>query len=338
VGLSRLPRVAVRVPPVKPLAALRPVVTDAPAEETDPAARPAAVPDGRVLDTDWLDREAYPFDSHFFEHEAGRVHYVDEGAGDPVLLLHGNPTWSFLYRHVVAGLSDDYRCVAPDYLGFGLSDKPRDWPYTPAAHAGVVEALVDHLDLTDLTVVGQDWGGPLGLDYATRHPETVRALVFANTWGWPLDDDPTARRFSKLFANPLGRLAVTRCNAFVRAVMPLAYADRSRLTPSIHEHYRRPLATPGDRLGSWVFPRELLGSRDWLADVWGRRDRVADTPALLAWGLEDPAFGPELLARWRRLFPDAPVVEFADCGHYVQEERGPELAAAIREFLDGLAD
>lgn len=294
-------------------------------------------PDTPIDHPNWLDTSVYPFESHTFVHDAGRVHYLDEGDGDPVVCLHGNPTWSFLYRHVIHDLRDDYRCLAPDYLGFGLSEKPRDFPYTPEAHAGVVADLLDHLDLHDVTLVVQDWGGPIGLDWATRNPDRVRAVVAGNTFAWPLAGDRRVRWFSRVLGSRLGKLAVTRLDAFVRVVMPLVYADRSRLTLAIHRQYRRPFETPADRTGAWVFPRELVGSGDWLARLWDRRDALADTPHLLVWGTADPAFGPRYLARWRRLRPDAEVVTFDDCGHYLQEERGPELADAVRAFLAGLA-
>ena len=128
----------------------------------------------------WLNRARYPFNSYRLDLPDGRVHYVDEGEGRPVILLHGNPTWSFLYRHLIAGLSNEYRCTAPDLLGFDLSEKPVDFSYRPVAHARVVERLIEALDLSGTVVVGHDWGGPLGLDYATRHPDTVAGLVAMN--------------------------------------------------------------------------------------------------------------------------------------------------------------
>jgi haloalkane dehalogenase len=287
---------------------------------------------------DWVDREAFPFESQFRHLDAGRVHYVDEGDPDapPVLMLHGNPTWSFLYRHVIRELADDYRCLALDYLGFGLSDKPLDFSYEPADHARVVTDFVEALGLEDLTLVVQDWGGPIGLDYATRYPTNVRALVVLNTWLWPVEDDRSMRLFSRVLGSRVGRLLIRRFNLFARWVMPAAYADRSRLTPDVHEQYLRPLSTPADREASWVFPRELLGSEVWLDSLWHRRDAIADKPALFAFGMQDAAFA-GTLPRWRGLFPDARVVEYDDAGHYLQEEKGPELGREIRAFLDGLS-
>ncbi len=307
---------------------------------------------------DWLDREAYPFAPHWFEAPAGRMHYVDEGDGPPVLMLHGNPTWSFLYRHLIRGLSQRHRCIAPDYLGFGLSEKPplrdlplprretggvrgnagrdeagkpRGWRYLPADHAACVASLADALDLEDVTLVVQDWGGPIGLAWALEHPERVRRLVILNTWMWPVRGDLHFEAFSRLLGGPVGRELILRLNVFARVVMPAAYADRRKLTRRIYGQYLAPLARPGDRVGSWVFPREIVGSSDWLAGLWARRDRLRGTPAAIVWGMKDPAFRPKELARWELLLPEAPFFRLPDVGHYVQEEMGRNLTALLKD-------
>jgi haloalkane dehalogenase len=286
-----------------------------------------------VADPPWLDRTLFPFDSRFLALPEGRVHYVDEGprTGPTLLCLHGNPTWSFLYREVIASLSAQMRVVAPDFLGFGRSEKPAAFSYLPRDHARVLDRFVDELGLDDVVLLVHDWGGPIGLDWATRHPDRVRGVVVTNSWLWP-NDSTRVRRFSRLLGGVVGREAVLRFNAFARLVVPLAFADRSRLSRPVHRHYVAPLATPDDRKASWVFPRELVGSSSWLGELWERRDALADTPMLLVWGLDDPAFGDEL-ARWQRAFPRARTVAFDDCGHYVAEERGRALAAAVEGFL-----
>lgn len=260
------------------------------------------------------------------------MHYVDEGAGPPVVLFHGNPTWSFLYRHVIQHLAPRYRCIAPDYLGFGLSDKPAGFSYRPEDHARHVHALLDGLGLEGATLVVQDWGGPIGLSYAVERPERVRRLVIMNTWMWAVDDDPRFALFSRILGNPLARLLIEQFNLFARVIMPMAYADRARLTPAIHRQYLAPLATPADRTGSAVFPRAILGSTAWLADLWRRRDCLAGKDALIVWGVKDPAFRKPELERWMGLLPEAEVHR-QPAGHYVQEELGPELGTLVEAFL-----
>lgn len=289
--------------------------------------RPGAPPN-------WLDRSEYPFESNYADSEAGRLHYVDEGEGKPLVMLHGNGTWSFVYRRLIEGLSDEYRCIAPDYLGFGLSEKPRDWSYRPRDHARLVETFLDELDLSDVTLFLQDWGGPIGMEYATSHPETVDSFVVMNTAAWPMDYRRSVRSFSRIAGSPVGRYLARRHNAVVDYLMPLAFGDRSRLTPAIHRHYREPLANPSDREGTWVFARELVRSTPWLADIWERRERVAGESALLCWGMEGPLFGTRALGRWQALFPGARTVTYPDAGHFVQEERGAEMVPEVRQFLD----
>jgi haloalkane dehalogenase len=145
----------------------------------------------------WLPERLYPFESHYADIGGARVHYVDEGSGSPLLLLHGNPTWSFLYRDIITGLRDRYRCVAPDHPGFGLSRPAPGYGFTPAEHAAVLETFVQELDLRDVTVMVQDWGGPIGFRVATRHPDRFSAFVIGNTWAWP-KADPVTQVFSRV--------------------------------------------------------------------------------------------------------------------------------------------
>ncbi|WP_101294495.1 alpha/beta fold hydrolase [Halegenticoccus soli] len=291
------------------------------------------------IDASWLDRSAYPFASKCLGLDAGAVHYVDEGPtdeGETLLMLHGNPTWSFLYRHLVGGLSDEHRCVALDYLGFGLSEAPAGFSYRPEDHAAVVREFVETLALADVTLVVQDWGGPIGLSYALDRPENVRALVAMNSFAWPVRDDRHFRAFSWAAGGPVGRVLCERYDFFTRVVMPLAFADRSKLPRAVHEQYRRPFDDPDRRIGTWVFPRCIVDSTPWLAALWEGRGAIADLPALLAWGMEDPAFRPRELRTFEGLFPDADVRRYDGVGHYVQEELGPDLVPPIRSFLDGL--
>jgi haloalkane dehalogenase len=307
---------------------------DANASATSARASAAAAHD----DLSWLDREAYPFETACLGLDAGAVHYVDDGPDDggrgTLLLLHGNPTWSFMWRHVVRALRDDWRCVAPDLLGFGLSEKPAGFSYRPADHAAVVEAFVDALDLTDVVLVVHDWGGPVGLSYATRHPENVRGLVVTNTTMWPTEDDAAAAVFSWLLGGPLGRAAARRYDVFGRLAMPLAFRDRAALTPGARRHYLAPHARPEDRVGTWVFPREVTGSNDWLRELWGRRDAIRDHPTRLLWSVDDPFFRPRYLRTFEALFEDASVVRLRGVGHYAAEELGTDYPPYVRSWLD----
>lgn len=290
------------------------------------------------VETDWVDRSAYPFAPHYFDTGEGRMHYVDEGPatggpGGPVLFVHGTPTWSFLYRHLIAGLAGAHRVVAVDHLGFGLSDKPEGAAYRPEDHARRLAALVDHLGLRDFALAVHDFGGPIGLSYAVEHPERVRRLVLFNTWMWSLRGRPAVERAGRLLGGPVGRLLYRRLNFSPRVLIPAAVGDRRRLTKAVHRQYLAPFPRPADRQAPWALAAALTGSTGWYESLWQRRDRLAGKPVLLAWGLKDPAFGPADLARWQDAFPRARVLRFPDAGHFVPEEEGPALVAPVAAFL-----
>ncbi len=282
---------------------------------------------------DWLDRDLYPFQSNFLELGIGRMHYVDEGQGEVVLMVHGNPAWSFGYRRLIMGLSGRYRCVAPDHIGFGLSDKPYSWSYKPADHARNLRAFIERLDLRDITLVVQDWGGPIGLSYAVEHPENVRRLVIMNTWMWPVSGDLYYWGFSKFVGGPVGRYLIRNHNFFANQVVRMVTGDKSKLTPAIHDHYLKPFPTPESRKGTWVFPGEITGSQAFLEGLWSQRERLAGKPVLIAWGLKDIAFREQELRRWERVLPQAQVHRFPEAGHFVQEEEGDAVAGLVDAFL-----
>jgi haloalkane dehalogenase len=283
----------------------------------------------------WLDREGYPFTHRFLTLPAGRLHYVDEGGGRPVLFVHGTPTWSYEWRHLIGALAPGWRCVAPDLLGFGLSERPRDFAYTPEAHAAILTEFVAQLGLDDLTLVVHDYGGPIGLPLALDGPTRVRRLVLLNTWMWPLDDDPDLRRKARLAASGLGRLLYRRGNASLRLLMPYAYGDRRKLTPAIHRQYLAPFRAPDDRERVlWRLARAILGSSAYYAGLWARRDRLRNRPALVIWGLADPAFRPHHLARWAAVLgPTARIVRLPAAGHWPHEEEPMTVRDELRRFL-----
>ncbi len=287
----------------------------------------------------WVDAAAYPFRPRRLDAGGGALSYVDAGAGPPVVLVHGTPTWSFVYRRLIRALAAaGHRVIAPDHLGFGLSDRPPGAGYRPEDHARRLAALLDALaagdpTFRDLTLVVHDFGGPVGLSYAVEHPERVARLVVLNTWLWALDGDTQIARGARLAAGPLGRLLYTRLNASPRWLIPAGFADRARLDPAAHRQYLAPFPDAASRRPLWELARALLGASAWYDGLWRRRDRLRDTPALLAWGMRDPAFGPAYLARWREALPHAEVAALPDAGHFVQEEAGDALAAQVVRFL-----
>jgi pimeloyl-ACP methyl ester carboxylesterase len=283
----------------------------------------------------WVDRQAYPFQSHSLELPAGRMHYLDEGRGRPVLLVHGTPTWSFEWRHLIPGLSQDHRVIAPDHLGFGLSERPAGFGYRPEDHAANLAAFVDRLGLDDLTLVVHDYGGPIALPLALDGSRRVSRLVVLNSWMWSFEDQPDMRRKARLAGGAFGRFLYRRLNFSLKVLTPSVYGDRKKLTPAIHRQYLAPFPDAESRgRVLWPLARALLGSSGHYAALWERRARLRELPALIIWGLRDSAFRPQQLARWRQTLPAAEVLELPLAGHWPHEEAPAEVLSAVRRFLD----
>ncbi|MCH9668178.1 MAG: haloalkane dehalogenase [Actinomycetia bacterium] len=274
------------------------------------------------------DRDLYPFTSRWFDSSQGRVHYIDEGTGPPILLCHGNPTWSFLYRYVIAGLRDRFRCIAPDYLGFGLSDHPTGYGYTAEEHAGVVGELVDSLGLDGYLSMGQDWGGPISLAVGTERSERVRGIVLGNTWFWPANT-LRMKAFSKAMSSRPMQTAVLKRNFFVERLIPMG--TTRTLTPLEMTHYRAVQPSPEARKGVAEFPKQILAARPLLQRL--ARDvpaTLGTKPALLVWGMKDFAFkAAPTVPRMQATFADNVLVELPDANHFIQEDAPEQIAAAI---------
>jgi haloalkane dehalogenase len=289
-------------------------------------------PNYATIDDGWIDRAEYPFATQYADLPGGRMHYVDEGDGPVLLMVHGTPTWSFLYRHLIKGLSPYFRCIAPDNIGFGLSERPAPYTLRTPDHAHNLQLLVDHLGLRDITLVVHDFGGPIGLSYAIDHPANVRAFVIANTWLWSFPTGTAQHRTLRLLDSAFGRWLYQRTPFEFGMLMPSVWGDKSRLTPAVRKQYAGAFPTPSSRQPLFRFAQETLQRAAWYDELWARRERIADKPALLAWGRKDPIFGAEL-GRWKSLFPHAETVEYRDVGHFVPDERGPELAPVVKEWL-----
>lgn len=276
------------------------------------------------------DPQLFPFTSLFYDSSAGRIHYVDEGSGTPILLLHGNPTWSFLYRKIIPRLRDAFRCIAVDYPGFGLSERPEAYGYTPAEHARVIGELVDHLDLDAFLIMMQDWGGPIGFKIALERSERVRGFAIGNTWFWPLRDLKT-KFFSKTMSSGFMQRQILEKNFFVERLVPNGMS--AKLTKAEMDHYRNVQPTSGARLGVAEFPRQILAAEPLLTQLAREVPRVLGSrPVVLVWGMKDFAFRPKgFIPRMKESFPDHELTELKNAKHYIQEDAPEEIADAIRK-------
>lgn len=274
----------------------------------------------------WVPDDLYPFEDHWAEIEGHLVHYVDEGTGPPILFLNGNPSWSFGWRDVILGLRERFRCIAPDYPGFGLSREAEGFDYRPSSQSRVVEALVGRLGLDGITVFGSAWGGPIGFGFAGRRPELVRGLILGSTWAWP-DERLKVRLFSALMGGPLSPLLVERLNLMLRLYLPLNL-KRAKLTKAERAGYEGPF--PLGRRGIMrVFPREIVAGRAYLRQVEASMPRLSGKPALILWPDSDPAFSDAELRRWQELLPGARTVALERAGQFIDEDAPEDIASAV---------
>lgn len=285
----------------------------------------------------WLNRKLYPFPVRTFPHPDGDMCYVDIGSGDPIVFVHGTPTWSLLWRHAIAKFAQTHRVIAIDHLGFGLSEKATDAPYTLADHARRFSALIDALHLRDITLVVHDFGGPIALNDAINRPGLYKRLVLCNTFLWPFVDEFATPTPITLLQGRVGKFLYLNQNVSPRWLLPLVFANKDNLSADVHEQYMAPFANPDERIAPWTLLAELMPHNPWLAARWAQRDHIAKIPTLILWGTRDPVFPNHFLQRWRTLFAQARIATFHDAGHFVQEEASLEYVKEIELFLQKTA-
>ena len=289
-----------------------------------------------------IDPALYPFKSHYFDRGAElRMHYLDEG-GDapPVLMVHGNPSWSFYYRNLVQALSGTHRCIVPDHIGMGLSDKPddSDYSYTLAQRIDDLGALIESLNLSQpITLVVHDWGGMIGLGWAVRHPQRIARIVILNTAAFPLPRDkafPGALRFTR---SALGAFLVRGFNAFSWGATVVG-CKRNPMPPEIARAYQAPYDNWHNRIATLRFVQDIpLDSGDsgyaLVEGVASKLHQFQNTPALIAWGAKDFVFDDAFLREWYNYLPQAKVYRVPDAGHYVLEDAADEVIPMIVDFI-----
>ena len=288
------------------------------------------------------DPALYPFSGHFLDTGGGvRMHFLDEGHGPPVVMVHGNPTWSFYYRDLVRRLSGHYRCVVPDHVGCGLSDKPPEgkYPYSLERRVADLTALLAHLKLDrDVTVVVHDWGGMIGMAWATRFPERIKRLVVLNTAAFHLPPGKRLPLSLRIGRNtPLGPVLIRGLNLFCRAAAEWCVVRRP-LPPAVRRMYLAPYDSWANRIAVLRFVQTIpLRPSDPGYDIVSETERrlvlLRDRPVLICWGMQDFVFDGHFLTEWERHFPAAEVHRYDDAGHYVLEDAGEEVGLRVEEFL-----
>jgi len=285
--------------------------------------------------------ELYPYQGKYLDLDGHKLHYLDEGSGPAVIMVHGNPSWSLYWRRLVAELSADHRVIVPDHIGMGLSDKPGDdaYAYTLGSRVDDLTRLVDHLGLDDVTVIAHDWGGMISMAWAARHAERVKRLVMLNTAAF---HNPKGLKLPPsvwLVRNtPVGALLVRGFNAFSWGATRTC-VTRKPMSKSLAAAYTAPYANWSERIATLRFVQDIPLRKgdpgfDIVSETSERLDRFSETPTLLIWGEKDFVFDLAFLEEWERRFPHARVVRYPDCGHYVLEDAPDEIAAEVRSFVD----
>jgi len=280
--------------------------------------------------------DLYPFASHFITLDGHRYHYLDEGSGPVLLMLHGNPTWSFYYRELIKAFRGHYRIIVPDHMGCGFSDKPQAYDYRLANHIANVERLLDHLQVDHYTLVCHDWGGPIGFGVSVQRPERVDRLVVFNTTCLVTSHYPKRILICKVPL--LGTLAIRGLNFFALTAVQLACCNRERMTPEVRAGYLKPYNSFANRIANQRFVQDIpLGpshpSYATAKAVEAKLGVLKHKPMLICWGKKDFCFDDYFLAHWRQDFPHAQVHEFADAGHYVVEDAHERIIPLMRTFL-----
>ena len=281
-----------------------------------------------------LPEGAFPFASHFMTIGQAHLHYIREGKGPTLLFLHGNPTWSFLYRNIIGALRESYDCIALDFPGFGLSKPPVHYGFTPEEHAALVAAFLNQANIQDACLIAHDWGGPIGLWAMLNTEDRLTAFCLGNTWAWPVNGILHFEWFARLMGGPIGRWANERHAVFVNRVIP-ASMQRGAPDAVTMRAYRAPFDPPAPRRPLHIFPRHILQSKHWLAGIERGLECFSGRTAFI-WPENDIAFRRQELERWQKLLPQAQVTKIENCGHYLWEDAFAETLAALTAHLKRL--
>ena len=278
----------------------------------------------------------YPFQSRWLDLDAFRLHYFDEGRGEPLLMVHGNPTWSFLWRHIARELRFDYRPIGIDHVGCGLSDKPRNLTYSLPVHAAHLVRLIDQLELQDVTLIAHDWGGPIGLRALLERRDRFRRIILFNTGAFPPPFVPWRIRVCRLPV--LGRIGVQGFNLFARAAQTMAMHHPENVSDTAKSGLIWPYDSWDHRQAIYQFVRDIPTSPAhptwrYLVEIEQQLSSLGDLPIQLIWGMRDWCFRPICLERLQQHWPHAEVVKFEDAGHWVTEEVPKDVVKHVSEFL-----
>lgn len=271
------------------------------------------------------------------------IHYIDEGQGPAILFCHGNPTWSLLYSGIIQRLRKKFRCIAIDYPGFGMSDKPDidSYGYTPKEHSAILLDIVEAMGLDKFHIFVQDWGGPIGLGMAEKIPNKIDKMIIGNTWAWPHKQGTQmyikSKEFSEKMGGPQAKDRIMQKNSFLKLTIGMLTAGIKKRNPELKDElkaaYLAPFPTPRSRLPTWVFPEQIMGARNFLTEVGDNLGVLTKKECLLFWGKKDIVFPESILEQWKEKLENYRLIELPNANHFFQEDEPELIAKAMEEFL-----
>lgn len=278
---------------------------------------------------DWVDRATYPFKSNYYNVNGFNMHYVDEGDGEVVLFVHGTPSWSFDFRHLIQSLRNSFRCIAIDHIGFGLSDKPENYDHSTLNHSLSLEKFILDKKLRNITLVVHDFGGPIGLNFAIKYPDLINKIVILNSWLWSSESYVKFQRTKKILKSPFLPFLYKYFNFSPRFILPASFGTR-KISKKVLKQFTLPFSGKKERNGTIAFANSLLNDQSWFEKLWNEKSVISNKPVLFIWGMKDPVVGPEYLEKFEKGFENTKTIKLPDTGHFPQEE-SPDL------FIDQLS-
>lgn len=279
-------------------------------------------------------KSLYPFKSNYYNLKGCKYHYVDEGKGDPVVMVHGNPSWSFLFRNLIKEISKTNRVIVPDHLGCGLSDKPLKFPYRLETHIDNLEELLIHLNLENITLLVHDWGGAIGMGFAVRYPEKISRLIITNSAAFTMRRIPLRIELCRIPL--LGEILIRKLNVFCKAATRMTTVKE--MPEEIKNAYLMPYDSFENRIAVYRFVMDIPmtpehPSYEALVSIEHGLWMFRETPSLILWGMRDWCFTPAFIEKWLRYLPRAYIVTFENAGHYLFEDEPEKIIEQVRNFI-----
>ncbi|MHA1311369.1 MAG: alpha/beta fold hydrolase [Candidatus Helarchaeota archaeon] len=282
----------------------------------------------------------FPFKPHFKKINGFDMHYIDEGNGEPIVLLHGEPTWGYLYRKFIPPLSKKNRIIVPDHMGFGKSDVPHDKPYRLAQHIDNLSKLLTKLNLKNITLVVQNWGGPIGFGFAVSHHDLIKRIVIMNT-SVGVAKEHRRLWFESMIENGTYNQLMSNMKIFIPQMMFSIFVKKFSKDEKkiIKKAYIAPFPSPEYCIGAKAFPLDIpKGKNHPSSEIMQKiRDELIllkNKPKILIWGMKDKIFPPKIIEIWQKIYPDIKIYKINEAGHYLQEDAPEQIVQIIKEFIN----